>query len=94
MKNLLFTTALILSGCTWNVAYVKQQAPAYLKAQGYEIVAYEGYETSGPFCGGYVWYEVKRSDSPIVYQLALCKWGNELHMYNVKNISNQVQTND
>jgi hypothetical protein len=82
MKPLLL--CLLLAGCTYNVDYVKSHAKDYLTTQGYEIVSYEGYQGFGSFCGGDVWYEVKRANSEVIYQLALCRWGKELHMYNIK----------
>lgn len=83
MKKLL-VMFLLLTSCTYNVDYVKSVAADVLRDKGYEIVNYEGYQGFGSFCGGDVWYVVKRADSPVLYNLYLCKWDDEVHIYSIR----------
>lgn len=83
---------LLLSACSYNVDFVKNKSKERLAEAGYEIVAYEGFISFMSYCGGDVYYTIKRQDSPVLYSGMLCKWGNEIHLYNVKAISgNDIQ---
>lgn len=93
MKKLLISL-LFLSACTSsNVNYVKENAEKRWNEMGYKVIGYEGYEYS--VCGGNVWYHLKRDDFPgIIYSGFLCKWKDELHIYDIHVISgNQFQLN-
>lgn len=71
-----------LSSCNYsNVDYIKKEAPEFLESQGFEINVYHGYE-SDLFFGGNVWYTVKDKDG-YIYELALQRWKDELHIYNL-----------
>lgn len=88
MRRLFIALSLLAAtGCSRNVDWVKERAETRWKELGYSEVVYEGYSLS-PLCGGDVWYQVKRADSPgIVYSGYLCRWGDELHLYGPKVIS-------
>lgn len=85
---ILVLTLFTANGCSkGNVGFLKEKAPEFLKKNGnFEIVTYEGYQYS-VLCQGYVWYNVKRPNSDTIYNLALCKWGDEIHIYNFKAIN-------
>ena len=86
MKYVL-AVSLFLFGCTYNVDYVKEKAPEVFKTNGFEIVGYEGYQGFMSHCGGRVWYLIKRPESPTIYHAYLCKWGDEIHIYNLESIN-------
>lgn len=95
MKRILIITLIsLLLNCGYgNLDYVKQNAKPFLNESGFEILAYQGYEMGFvvPFTGyggAYVWYNVKsHGDEKTIYQLALKRWGNEIHIYSMKAIN-------
>ena len=87
MKRVTLMTLLFLTACGYgNLDYVKEHAEETFKSNGFEIQGYQGYQygTVLPFTtygGAVVWYTIKQSDSPIMYQAALKRWGDEIHIY-------------
>lgn len=71
----------LFGGCSRNVEWVKSRAPEAAKQNGFEIVGYRGYQW-GAFFGGMVWYTMKQDG--ITYEAGFAKWGNEVHIYNLK----------
>lgn len=74
---------------THNVEYVKEHAAATFDQSGFEIIGYQGYQMGGiigkTYGGANVWYNLKRKpDNGIVYEAALQRWGDEIHIYNLK----------
>lgn len=90
MKKIILTSMLLLSACGYgNLDYVKEHAEETLKANGFEVVGYQGYELGGviPFTsygGAYVWYTIQKPDNLITYEVALRRWGDEVHIYALK----------
>jgi hypothetical protein len=79
--KIIFVLAILVTGCARNVDYVKAHATERWAELGYETVGYEGYQW-GPFSGGSVWHQLKRSDTPgVLYSGYLQKWGDEIHVY-------------
>ena len=73
-----------------NVEWVKAHAPAAANQLGFEIVGYEGYQY-GMIFGGGVWYTMRRKGNGIkgngiTYQAMFARWGDEVHIYNLKAI--------
>jgi hypothetical protein len=78
-----------MTGCGRNVEWVKARADARWKELGYTAIGYEGYLWS-PFCGGDVWYLLKRDDTPgVIYTASLCRRWDELHVYELSVVSGQ-----
>lgn len=74
------------SGCARNVPWVKEHARPAAEQLGYDIIGYEGYEWS-LFVGGMVWYTMSRHpDNGVIYHAGFVKWGDEVHIYNLKAI--------
>ena len=75
-------------GCSGKVPEIKTHAPAVLKANGFEIVGYQGYECGlfGTY-GGCVWYSMTRPGSNILYQGCVSEWEGEYHIYNLSAIN-------
>lgn len=88
------TILFLFFGCSRNVEFIKERASYNAKELGYELAGYEGYQWS--LEGGDVWYQFKRTDSPgILYHGFFRRWGDELHLYEIKVISGQqVQLNE
>ena len=96
MKKLAILFVLVLMftfACGYgNVDYVKFYSDKVITDNGFINAGYQGYEwTPGlPFSSygmGLVWYTVKRYENPnITYEMALMRWGNEIHIYNLKSI--------
>lgn len=82
------TGIVILSfGCSSNVDYIKEHAPAKWKSQGFEVVDYEGFQwgfgiVGTSYGGAAVWHRLKKiPDNDITYSGYLKRWGNEIHVY-------------
>jgi len=90
MNKLLLTTALLLSGCGQaNLEYVKARAEQIFKENGFEVIGYQGFQWTLeiPFTsygGACVWYTLKKPSNGITYDACLRRWGNEIHLYNLK----------
>lgn len=78
------------AGCSYrNVANIRAAAAQVFSDQGFDIVAYEGYQLGTMFesPGGKVWFVlIRKGASGIHYECCLTKWGNEYHMYNLRAI--------
>ncbi len=87
-----FIAALVTlgTGSPGNLSYVKWAANETWQAAGFEIVGYEGYQWGGwgynDYGGARVWYIVRKPDSGIRYNGYLQRWGNEIHIYNLRAI--------
>lgn len=77
-----FSSALLWSGCARNKSWVMEKAPDAAKQNGFEIIGYQGY-TWNALHGGFFWYTL-RHPSGITYEAAFAKWGDEVHIYNLK----------
>lgn len=88
--TLIFSVLLVLAvGSPGNLEYVKEQAPEVLGELNYEIIGYEGYQWGfwgyNSYGGANVWYLLRsKSDNGIIYQGCLKRWGDEVHLYNLK----------
>lgn len=84
--------SLLLSGCGYgNLDYIRGTSDFYAKKAGLEIVGYHGYEWGDvvPFTrygGAKVWYTMKKPGSSIYYMGGFQRWGEEVHLYNLKAI--------
>ena len=81
----------LLGGCVSyeSLDYIKEKANQRWAQMGFEIVGYEGFQwgfTFWPSYGGAkVWYVLKRiPDNGITYGGFLQRWGDEIHMYNIR----------
>ncbi len=88
MKKLVIVFAVCLVsffGCSKkDLDVTKEVASDVFNKNGFELVAYEGYQyTIFPFSAK-VWFIVKRSDDPTIYNCYLQKWGDEYHIYDIK----------
>jgi hypothetical protein len=87
MKSAIVALALLTAACSpMNKDEVQKAAPAKWKAQGFEVVDYEGFEWGfwGPFGygGARVWHRLRKSpDNGITYSGYIQKWGDEYHVY-------------
>ena len=88
MKTILILVVLCLGGCGyWNKDYVHSNSEQKWREQGWDPVAYEGYQwgLGVPFTGyggAKVWYRLRNvPDNGITYSGYLVRWGNELHVY-------------
>ena len=94
MKRLvLVLMILMMVGCGYgNLDYVKDGASERWEQVGLSVIGYDGYEWQFvlPFTtygGAAVWYKLRKTpDNGILYEGALQRWGNEIHIYNVKAI--------
>ncbi len=74
-------------GSSTNISWVKARSSAKWRAQGFDVVDYEGYEwgTGGygtTYGGAKVWYRLRKiPDNGITYSGYLKRWGDELHVY-------------
>ncbi len=94
IKMLGFFVVLMFSlvGCSSNnQEYVKERAQKIWKQQGFEIVAYEGFNWGIWGCfgsehgGANVWYRLKKTpDNGLTYSGYLKRWGDEIHVYGPK----------
>lgn len=79
--------AWVCVGSSSNIAWVKERAAAKWRAQGFEVVDYEGHQwgTGGygtPYGGAKVWHRLRKiPDNGITYSGYLERWGDELHVY-------------
>lgn len=91
-RAVIIAAALVACGCTsMNADWVKRRAPAFWQANGFQVVAYEGYNFNlgGPFGygGACVWYQLRQvPDNGVLYTGCLMRWGDELHMYSMRAI--------
>lgn len=83
--KILVIGALFAVGCSKNVEHIKANAEKTFKTAGFEIITYEGYQRG--FMGGNVWYLIKQPNKDTIYEAALVKWGDEIHIYNFKAIN-------
>ena len=73
-----------------NLDYVKERAEGKWAEVGFEIIGYDGYNWGWTFVfnwkygGAKVWHVLKKGD--ITYWGYLQRWGNEIHVYNLKAI--------
>jgi len=101
LKRLVLVLMLfVLSGCGYgNLDYVKEHATEKWKKQGFEVVDYEGYQWGNviPFTtygGANVWYRLKKTpNNGVTYSGCLQRWGDEIHVYNLKAIDAIKPTN-
>lgn len=78
-------------GCSSNnLEEVKAHAPEVWRAQGFEVMGYDGYQwgawgvLGSDYGGALVWYRLRAvPDNGIRYGGALQRWGNEYHVYNL-----------
>jgi hypothetical protein len=88
MKRVILICVLFLSGCgSGNLDYVKSHAEETFKANGFEIIGYQGYNWTPviPFTsygGACAWYTISRNK--ITYEACLARWGEEIHLYGLK----------
>jgi len=80
---------IIVTGSSGNLDYVKDRAEETLNEHGFDVVGYEGYKWGfggyNNYGGARVWYTIKKqSDNGITYNAALQRWGDEIHLYNLK----------
>lgn len=105
LSVLLIAIALIgvLGGCSSNnLDYVKERAKVTWQQQGFEIIAYEGYQWGkwgifgSDYGGANVWYALKKidGDPKIRYTGYLQRWGDEIHVYNLITVDNIQLTNN
>jgi len=89
----------LLIGSYSNLNYVKENAQQRWVSAGFEIVNYEGYQIGSlgygtSYGGARVYYNLKRiPDNGILYNAALWRWGNELHIYNLRALDAIKPTN-
>ena len=83
--------ALLLAtkGCNSNnLEYVKKHGPDKWRSIGFEIAGYDGYQRRlgyGTYGGAQVWWYLKRvPDTGLLYNGYIERWGDELHVYNLK----------
>lgn len=90
MKTLIFNLtliALLLIGSPSNVSWLKERAADKWRAQGFEVVDYEGFKWGlggygTPYGGAEVWHRLRKvPDNGITYSGHLKRWGNEVHVY-------------
>ena len=95
MKKLFLITVVlfVMGGCSYsNLDYVKERADQRWESMGFEVVGYDGFQWGVTYIhpsygGAKVWHVLKRiPDNGIIYGGFLQRWGNEIHMYNVKAI--------
>lgn len=91
MRFILVITALValfFGSCNpSNKDYVKASAAEKWRAQGFEVVDYEGYQwgwgiRGTNYGGAQVWHRLKKvPDNGITYSGYIQRWGDELHVY-------------
>ena len=103
MKTLLscILAILSLSSCGYaNIDSLKSNANEMWHQQGYQVIAYEGYQwgwwVGGRYGGAHAWYRLRRiPDNGLQYSGYLQNWGDEIHVYgpwpNEKNIVMDLQ---
>lgn len=74
-----------------NLDYVKERAADTWRSNGFEVHGYQGYTmwitlgTKQQYGGAHVWYTLRRiPDNGVTYQGFLERWGDEVHVYNIK----------
>ena len=86
----LISLIILLYGCSaGNKDYVKERAEGIWKQQGFTVVGYEGYQWGfwgfNSYGGAHVWYRINKIPyNGITYEGTLQRWGNEIHVYNLK----------
>lgn len=90
---LIFVSILFYGCSSGNLDYVKARAEMTWNANGFETVGYQGYQWGkwgifgSTYGGAAVWYRLKNiPDNGIIYEGALQRWGNEIHIYNLEAI--------
>lgn len=79
-------------GCTsGNAEWVKARAVDAFRANGFEVAGYQGWSMRGQISptrgGACVWYTLKKiPDDGITYEACLQRWGDELHLYELRAI--------
>jgi hypothetical protein len=78
-------------GSKKNLDYVKDRAEDRWSDLGFNVVGYDGYQwgytwwLSPSHGGANVWYILEKSNgNGITYSGCLSRWGDEIHMYNLK----------
>lgn len=91
MKKLFIiaTSCLILSSCgSGNIDYVKTKAGVKWNSVGFNTIGYEGFQWSfgiNSYGRGTAWYTLNKvPDNGITYTGALERWGDEIHIYNIR----------
>lgn len=98
MKKFIVVFMFII-GCGYgNIDYIKQHASETLKSNGFEIIGYQGYDIGYgiPFTvygGANVWYTIKDKEG-VVYECALKRWNNEIHIYNLRALNVNKQNKE
>ena len=83
---------IFLGACSYsNLEYVKERSDETWEKAGFSVVGYEGFQLGftwihPEYGGAHVWYTVSRDKNGIVYHGFLQRWGNEIHIYNLKAI--------
>jgi len=86
-KVFISVLAAMTVGCSaGNLDEVKAASEAVWDAQGFEVVAYEGYEWGfwgfNSYGGAKVWHRLKKiPDNGITYSGSIQRWGSEYHVY-------------
>jgi hypothetical protein len=88
--TILFLVFICLKGTccsSSHINYLKERAESKWEEQGFEVVAYEGYQF-GPrvpfttYGGAFVWHRLRKvPDNGITYSGHLYRWGEEIHVY-------------
>lgn len=73
-------------GSSANLNYVKDRAEGVWTEQGFDVVAYEGYQWGSGgwgtrYGGARVWYRLRKPGNNITYSGFLRRWGDEIHVY-------------
>lgn len=85
MKKIALILCLVaVAGCTRNVAAGKACGPELARQTGFEVIGYEGFNTSIIY-GGLAWYTQKRiPDNGIIYEAAYTTWFGDCQQYSLK----------
>lgn len=90
------SSGLIMNISPRNLEYVKQHAETRWSEMGFNVVGYDGFQWGDcyfkDYGGAKVWYVLKKkrnwrnrkSDADITYGGYLQRWGDEIHMYNLR----------
>jgi len=67
---------------TWGLRYledIQENAPSFIKSNGFEVIGSQGYQTNTFMGTARVWYTVKKDD--LVYECAVVKRNYNYHLY-------------